>query len=491
MSETSSLSERAVSPSFKGASLESRRWPALFVMLAGTLLSPVDFFIVNIALPSIQSDLKATPAAIELVLSGYACAYAVLLITGGRLGDIFGRRLIFLIGIIGFALASLACGIASSANALVISRIVQGGFAAILMPQSLATIRVLFPEHERPKAMGYYAATFGLGAILGQLLGGLLVAINPFGLGWRSIFLVNLPIIAVVIPLSIILLRETRDDRAQRLDIGGVILLAAALTAMIIPIVEGPEHGWPVWVITLLTSAFPLFIIFWFYEKRVVARGRDPLFPPGILAAPGLVRGLTATLLYNAFAAFFLVFSIYQQDALGRTPLEAGLAIMPFAFGFAISPLFSAGLTKGLGRRAPTFAMIVLATGMFSSAIAAFLDFGTVTSLTTILIGIGQGFALPTLVRTVVERIDGRWAGLSAGLVSSILQISGSLSIALIGGLFYAMMDGRSSPLIVAHAFTVAVAAIGVSLLVAAWLIDGVRPAQHPPFSSGSRRTLQ
>lgn len=198
---------------------DPRRWLALLVMLAGTMLSPIDFFIVNIALPSIQADLHATAAAIKLVISGYAGAYAVFLITGGRLGDLYGRRRTFIGGLIGFVVFSALCGAAPTAPVLVLARIVQGVFAAVLMPQSLASIRALFPEHERPRAMALYGAAFGVGSIAGQLLGGIPIAANPLGLGWRSIFLINLPIIAVILPLAWKLLRETQAVSAARLDV--------------------------------------------------------------------------------------------------------------------------------------------------------------------------------------------------------------------------------------------------------------------------------
>lgn len=303
-------------------------WTALFVMLAGTLLSPIDFFIVNIGMPSIQRDLHATPAAMQLVLSGYACVYAVLLITGGRLGDIYGRRRVFLIGLCGFAVASVACGCAASAAVLVTGRIVQGSFAAMLMPQSLAWIRASFPEADRPRALGYYAATFGVGSILGQLFGGVLISANPLGLGWRSIFLVNVPIIVVIFPVALRLIRETRDERPQRLDIVGAIILALALSSLILPIVEGRERGWPAWTVVALLFSGPLFLLFGLHERRVAATGGDPLFAPEILQTPGLGRCLASTLLFYSCAAFFLLFSIYRRlstrrGSLRRTGLRA------------------------------------------------------------------------------------------------------------------------------------------------------------------------
>lgn len=460
--------------------VDPRRWSALAVLLAGTFLSPLDFFIVNVALPSIRTDLHADPAAVQMVLSGYSAAYAVCLVTGGRLGDIFGRRRVFMLGMIGFGLSSCLCGVAWSADVLVLGRVLQGASAAVLMPQSLASIRMLFPEHERARAMGWYAATFGLASVIGQVLGGLLIALDPFGLGWRSVFLVNLPVVMVVLGFAHVQLREQRAGRRTTLDVGGVLLLGCALTALIVPLVEGREQGWPRWTRLLLCSSLPLLLLFWRYERRVAARGREPLFVPAMFGVPGLRRGLAAAMCFNAIAAFFFVFAVYEQAGQGHTPFQAGLATLPLAIGFLISPLASPWVVRRLGSRTPMLGLAMIGAGMFATAWAAHADQRTWLVATLFLIGLGQGLGLPTLVRACIERVDGRWAGLAAGLVNSTLQISAALAVALVGGLFYASLGQRSDPASITHAFVLAACAIGVSLWAGAALA-GMVP-HHPPL---------
>src|SRR5471030_1131045 len=235
--------------------LDPRRWAALAVLLTGAFLAPLDFFIVNVAMPSITSGLHATAADVQLVISGYAVVYAVCLITGGRLGDIFGRKSIFLVGLAGFAVASALCGLAWSPTSLIAGRLLQALAAAAMAPQALASVHALFPARERGRALSIYGITLGLSSIAGQLLGGALVAADIDGFGWRLIFLINLPIAVATFVAAIPLLRETRGATRPRLDLVGVSLSAAALTALVLPLIEGREQGWPWWMIIMLAAS--------------------------------------------------------------------------------------------------------------------------------------------------------------------------------------------------------------------------------------------
>lgn len=199
--------------------LDPRRWVALVVLLVGAFLPPLDFFIVNVALPSIREDFQASASTMQLIISGYATSYAVMLITGGRLGDLYGRRNVFLSGMAAFAAASALCGLAWSPSVLIVGRVLQGFAAAIMAPQALASINAIFPDHEKSKALSFYALTFGVASMVGLFLGGALIALDIFGLGWRSIFLINLPVIAIAAPLAFFILRETRSEHPSRLDL--------------------------------------------------------------------------------------------------------------------------------------------------------------------------------------------------------------------------------------------------------------------------------
>jgi len=452
---------------------DPRRWLALAVLLTGTLLPPLDFFIVNVALPVIRAELHAPAAMTQLVVSVYTAAYAVTLILGGRLGDLYGRRRVFVGGMLGFGLASALCGLAPTPEVLIAGRLLQGVTAAIMAPQALASIHAIFPSHEKNRALGLYGATFGLAAVAGQVLGGVLVAADLFGLGWRSVFLINVPVIAVAVPAALGLLRETRAERAERLDLLGAVLLAAGLLALVVPLIEGRERGWPAWCMALLAASLPLLWAFWRHEKRIERAGAAPLVVPSLLAAPGLRRSLAATFCFYAIAPFFLVFAIYEQAGLGRDALAAGLAILPLGVGFLLGPLCSPRIGQRLGARTAAFGMGLEVLGMLLTATLAVARLPQWLWLPLFVIGLGQGIALPALVRLNVDQVDARWAGLASGLVNATLQISAAVSVALIGGLFFTLAPESASAREVQFGFAATTLVIGVLLGFAAVLSKG------------------
>lgn len=454
-------------------SLDPHRWTALVILLTGAFLPPLDFFIVNVALPSIREDFQATASTMQLIISGYATTYAVMLITGGRLGDLYGRRNVFLVGMVGFAAASALCGFAWSPAALITGRILQGFAAAIMAPQALASINAIFPDHEKSTALSFYALTFGVASMAGLFLGGGLIALNIFGLGWRSIFLINLPVIAIAAPSAIMMLRETRSERASKLDLGGALLIALALFALISPLIEGREQGWPIWSILMLAASLPLLLLFWRHEQKWETAGRDPILAPSLLRVPGLKGGLLAALFFYAFAAFWLTFSVYQQGGLGRTPFEAGVAILPAAVGFVLGPFASGRVLRVCGQYSAAAGMTLEAAGLFGTA--ALISFGSPEFLFVALfvVGAGQGIALPNLVKTVVQRVDRTRSGLASGLVNSMLQIGGALATALIGGLFFSILGSSSDVGSIGRAYSFSAIVIALCLLVAGWLSVG------------------
>lgn len=449
---------------------DPRRWLALCVLLAGTLLPPLDFFIVNVALPAIQADLQATPSLSQLVVSVYAAAYAVTLILGGRLGDLYGRKRMFIVGMLGFGVASALCGWAPSPGVLVAGRLLQGISAAIMAPQSLASIHAIFPAREKSRALGMYGATFGAASVVGQLLGGLLVSVDLFGLGWRTVFLINLPIIALAVPAAISWVRDSRSEQTGRLDIMGALLLAAGLLAVVVPLIEGRERGWPWWCVTLLALAPPLLLAFWRCEQRQERGHGTPLIPPSVLASPGLRRSLAATFFFYSIAPFFLVFAVYEQTGLGHDALTAGLAVLPLGIGFLLGPLCSATVARRLGTHTAPFGMGLEVVGMLAAAGLAWIDAPGWLPAPLFLIGMGQGVALPALVRLNLNQVDARRAGLAAGLVNATLQISAAVSTATIGGLFFALSSHGTGSGAVRTAFSGALLAIGAGLGLAAVL---------------------
>ena len=443
---------------------DPRRWTALAILLTGAFLPPLDFFIVNVALPSIRSDLGASPAALQLTMSGYAVAYAVLLILGGRLGDLYGRRRVFLYGLAGFAAASALCGLAWSPQALVAGRLIQGVMAAALAPQALASIHYLFPPTEKPKALGLYGFMIGSAAIVGQILSGLLI--DGSSLGWRAVFLVNLPVAALTIPAAIFWLPESRGDKDSRLDVGGAALLAAALFALVVPLIEGRELAWPLWSFALLALAPALGAAFWAYEVRLVAKGGNPLVHPEAFREPGLLRGLTATLVFYSMASFFLIFPMYEEFGLGASARTAGLAFLPFGLGFLVGSQFARFAAARLGALAATAGMTTTALGMLALSWLVRRHAGLALEPVLLIMGLGQGVAMPSLIRTVIDRVDPRWSGLASGLVNATLQIGAALSVAVIGGLFFTRLQGGADD--IGAAFSVSLVCIATALAVGA-----------------------
>ncbi len=450
--------------------LDPRRWMALVILLTGAFLPPLDFFIVNVALPSIREDFRASASTMQLIISGYATTYAVMLITGGRLGDLYGRRNVFLAGMVGFAAASALCGFAWSPAALVAGRILQGFAAAIMAPQALASINAIFPDHEKSKALSFYALTFGVASMVGLFLGGALIALDILGLGWRAIFLINLPVIAVAAPSAFIMLRETRSERPSKLDLGGALLIAIALSALIAPLIEGREQGWPIWLILMLATSLPFFLLFWRHEKHLESTGKDPILAPSLLQNRGLLRGLLAALFFYALAAFWLIFSVYQQGGLGLTPFEAGLAILPAAVGFVLGPFASERILRVFGRFSAGAGMVLQAAGLFGTAALISNGLPQFLFAALFLIGAGQGIALPNLVKSIVQRVDRTPLGLASGLVNSMFQIGGALAAAIVGGLFFSILGSATDVQSIGRAYSVAAVAIAICLLIAGWL---------------------
>ncbi|GAB7537605.1 MFS transporter [Burkholderia sp. 3C] len=455
---------------------DPRRWAMFLVLLVGAFLPPLDFFIVNVALPSIQGELGTTSSAEQLVISSYATCYAVTLITGGRLGDLFGRGRVFFLGLIGFAAASLLCGVAGSPWALIIGRALQGVTAAIMAPQALASIQAIFPEAEKPLALSLYGAVFGLASVIGQALGGILISLNLFGMAWRTIFLVNLPVATLVVLFGIPLLKETRAEHARKLDLVGMALSMATLGALILPLIEGREAGWPLWSCLCLAAAPVSAWIFWRYESRLADQGGAPLLDPATLRAPGLGRALLVALLFYSIAAFFLLFSVYLQNALHVDALSAGLVFLPFGAGFLLGPLSTPLAGRLLGTYVNAFGMglEVVGFGGLACLIEASpagmpLAFAPL-AIALFTIGFGQGLALPTLMRMVTGRVAPAMSGMIAGIASSTLQVSTALSVAVIGGIFYTVLGSRHDPASIAHAFVVAALCIAACLAVGATL---------------------
>ncbi|HKT28841.1 MFS transporter [Dyella sp.] len=450
---------------------DPRRWLALPVLLAGAFLPPLDFFIVNVALPSIRTALHTSAAQLQFVISAYAATYAVFLITGGRLGDLYGRRRMFLLGIAGFTLASLMCGLAWSSEALLAGRILQGMTAAALAPQVLASIRVMFPHAEQPRALGLYSATFGVAATLGALLGGALVSSHLWGMGWQLIFLVNLPVGVAALIAGFALLRESRAEHALRLDLGGVALLSIALALLVYPLVEGREQGWPAWTYAMLVGSLIMFVVFVRFEARVAKHGGSPLIDVQLFGEGDFSVGILAALGIYLTSSFFLTFAVYLQSGLQHSAFQAGLATVPFTIGFFGGSMLASRLIDALGHRALPLACLceALGFGVLIATVWHALPHGALMPGLA-LGGFGFGAALPALIRAVISSVETKHAGLASGMVITALQISAALGVAIIGGVFYTALHGQTGARAYEHAFAIGLCCNVGALLVVALL---------------------
>jgi MFS family permease len=452
----------------------ARRWSAFAVLLVGAFLPPLDFFIVNVALPSIQSSLHTSAAELELVISGYAAAYAVFLITGGRLGDLFGRRKIFLLGISGFGLTSVLCGLATSPLLLIVGRLLQGLSAAAMAPQGLASVHALFPEQERARALGLYGAAVGLAAVAAQALGGALISADFLHLEWRIIFLINLPIVMAVLVFGFPLLPDVRGDNPAPIDKVGMLLCALTLALLIVPLVEGRELGWPWWACAMLLACPLAGVCFWKYEKNYADRGGVPLISVELVKMPGLLSGLTGVLFFYVVSAFFLVFSVYLQSAIGLSPLETGLVFLPFGVGAFVGPLTTPLAIRAFGRFVPAIGMTLEVAGSVLLAALVASTPGQMPAhiplvIAVGLLGFGQGWALPTLVRAIINRAPASGSGMIAGITNSALQISAALGVAVIGGIFFSVAGASPDPASMAKSLAVAMSCVAASLCISAF----------------------
>lgn len=435
---------------------DPRRWLALAVLLTGAFLPILDFNVVNLALPEIRRSLGATPSDTQFVISAYATTYAVFLITGSRLGDWLGRKRMFMLGVAGFTLASVLCGLAWSPAVLIAGRILQGLTATIMAPQVLASIRVLFPPAEQSTALGLYGAVFGLANIVGQILGGALVTLHPFGFTWQAIFLINVPIGVAAFLGALRFLRDSRADHSQRLDVGGVIGLCATLGLLVYPLIEGREAGWPAWTFLMLAASAVSLFSFLRYERRLAQRGGAPLVDLGLFRERGLAIGMAIALLYYMLSSFYLTFSVYLQGGLHLTPLDAGLRTLPFAVGYFVASFAAARVMQWLGPRALTLGFAVLVVG-FSTVIGAVAtSWPQALEVGLAVAGLGYGIVMPSVIKCIIGGMAPRHAGLASGIVISTFQIGAALGVAIIGGVFYSALGTAQNVNAYSHAFTLA-----------------------------------
>ncbi len=439
----SKLYVRPLAASRDGLTL--RRWLALPVVLGGTFMVVLDFFIVNVAIPSIERELRTGTAAIEWVVAGYGLAYAAPLIIGGRLGDLYGRRRVFTLGIAVFTLASAACGLAPTAVSLIVARGAQGAGAALLAPQVLAILGATFVGMDRARAFAAYGVVLGLASACGQVIGGLMIRADILGRGWRACFLVNLPISVAALVLAPLTVAESRSASDSRLDLLGASLVTLGTVCVLVPLIEGRARGWPGWIWACFASAAALWAAFVRQQRRRAARGAAPLLDPALFHLGRFRIGLVAVLaLFGGVASFFLILALYLQEGRGLAPLPSGLVFTTVALSFSATSLGAGRIGQRLGRPP----LVIGALGMALGLGALRLIVGGVGTggplsllLAALLVdGAGMGLVMAPLVATVLAGLPGQHAGAAAGVLAAAQQLGNSLGVALLGLVFFGVL---------------------------------------------------
>ena len=443
------------------------RWLAAIIMIVGALMDMIDVTIVNVALPTIRRDLHASATQLEWVVSGYMLAFAAALIIAGNLGDLFGRKRVFLLGVGFFGLASLCAGLSASGPELIAARIVQGAAAGAMTPQVLATFRAVFAARERGKAFGVYGAMLGFASAVGLVLGGVLTEANLFGWSWRSVFFINVPVAACALIAGTRIIPETRNPAARRPNLPGAALLASSLVAIVYPLLEGRQLGWPAWVWPLFAAGVAGVCALGVLEYRRPQRQVAPLVRPGLFRIPAFAAGLGVQAAFAAgMQGFFLTFALWLQIGEHFSPLKAGLTAVAFSVGSFIGAPAAVPLAQRYGRRILAGGAALMVAGILGVAMAAGhvgVD-GSPWPIVPGLVAAGVGLALLVvpLVNVVLAAVPAEVAGGASGLFGTAQQLGGALGVALLGTVFFGYLGGHSFEAALVHTAPYAIGAFAL-----------------------------
>ena len=419
------------------------RWLVLATVLAVEVMDLLDSTIVNVAAPTIRTDLGGSYTAIQWIAAGYTLAFAVMLVTGGRLGDIVGRRRMFVIGAAGFMLTSVLCAFAQSPEMLVTSRVLQGALGAVMVPQGFGIIKQVFPPADLGKAFGAFGPVIGLSAVCGPILAGALIDADLLGTGWRMIFLINVPVAAAAIVGALVLMPESRSPGATRLDLPGAVLVTAALLLLVYPLVQGRELGWPWWSYAMMIAAVPVLAGFVAYERRRVA---SPLIELSLFARRAYTAGLlVVTGFFAGLVGLMLVFGLYLQVGLGYSPLHAGLTFAPWAFGMALGAAVSGGvLGPRYGRPVIHAGLLIMLAGLVGLAVTVHtvaVPASTWQLLPGLVVcGIGAGLCVSPLFDIILAGVEEHEVGSGSGVLNAVQQFGGAVGVAVLGTVFFSLL---------------------------------------------------
>ncbi|MGW3346846.1 MFS transporter [Nonomuraea rubra] len=429
-------------------STRTTRTTALIVILLASFMDLLDVTIVNITVPAIRAELGASPAHLQWMLAGYTLAFALGIVTGARLGDLYGYRRVFLIGIAGFTTASALCGAAPTADLLVVARVVQGVCAAVMVPQVLSQIQLMYAPHERGGAMAAFSSLSGLAAAVGPILGAVLLEGDWYGLGWRSVFWINVPVGAVALIVAARVLPRGRGDAGPSLDLAGMAICGAGLLLILYPLIAGSEERpWPVWTYLGLVAGVGVLAGFHRHQRRLAERGGSPLVEVSLFRVRSVGGGLLVQFLFFVpVMGFFFTFTQLLQSGLGMAPLEAGLTILPWPIATTVGAgLGAAVLLPRLGRATVQLGLVILAAGFTLLAVAAVSpSAGWLAFLPGVLVGgAGMGLAVAPLAQLTLAGVPASQAGSGSGLFNTVAQVGASAGVAVIGTIFFPVLAVR------------------------------------------------
>ena len=490
----------------EGGAESANRWLVLVIVLTAVFMQLLDVTVTTVAIPSIQRSLHTTFGEVQLVLAGYSLAFACVLITGGRLGDIYGRKRLFLIGMVTFTAASAICGAAPDALTLVVSRIVQGMCSGLMFPQVLAILQVTFPEREKQKAFAAYGASIGLATILGPVLGGALIKLNLFGTDWRSIFYVNVPVGLLALAAGVKYVSESTAPHADRLDLLGVVGVTAGLFLLVLPLVIGRDQGWPAWSLIMLTVSAPVLVGFAWYERLLTRRpGSSPLMRTSLFRQRSFSAGLVLCLVFFAgVPSFFFIFLLTLQVGFSYQAVSAGAVTLAFAVMVAVASARSAAVVRRLGTGTLLAGCVLLAVGLvgvvwqLNSAGTGLHGYRLSPSL--IIAGAGAGLVLAPLTSVILAGIRPADAGAASGVLATAQQVGAAAGIAIAGILFFGQLAGNadSAASAAVPGLSTRLSAAGLPADGASQVVAGFRACFHdrasqndPTASPASCRRIQ
>jgi EmrB/QacA subfamily drug resistance transporter len=465
--------------------LYRNRWLILAVVLAAECMDLIDSTVVNVAAPQIARQFHASSTSLQWIVGGYPLAIAVGLITGGRLGDLVGRKRMFVLGAIGFVAASALCGLSPNTGVLITARLIQGAFSALMLPQGFGVLREVFPAEEQQSAFAIFGPVIGFSAVLGPIIGGSLIKWNLFGSGWRLVFLVNIPLGIAAIIGALRLLPASRPDHDTKLDLLGTALVSLFAVLLVFPLIQGREYGWPWWTFTMMAASAVFLVAFALQQKRRDRAGLAPLVTPSVFSHRGFSGGmLFAILFFAGFGGVLLCFTLFLQIGQGFTPIHAAVCTVPMTVGLVIGSALSGGL---LG---PKFGRLTLQGGVVVSAIGWLIlvdtlrghhSIGFVGWIPGLLVaGIGFGLIVAPMFDIVLASVTDSETGSASGVLNAGQQLASSIGVAVLGTIFFDTIGGGDFHKGLSHTLLVQVAMMALLLLLSPLLPRFAREPAAP-----------